>query len=122
MDVNKIGRLSFDDFKTQMEREEVRSLFSYLEMDVTDVSAFFRLLDVDRTESLDVEEFVIGCLRLCGISNKIDMDISMQEVKLMTRGILSTIQEHESKFLDKLCTIDSKLTKVRTGLKETMFV
>ena len=66
-----------------MKRNDIAALFNLFELDVLDAISFFRLLDTDRNGGVDVDEFVMGCLRMRGHSNMIDMDISVQEIKRM---------------------------------------
>ena len=61
------------------------STFNLFELDVRDAISFFYLLDADHSGGVDVEEFVMGCLRVRGQANMIDLEISVQEIKRMAR-------------------------------------
>jgi len=116
MDTEGTGRLTLQDFTAHMEREEVRSLLSYFTLDITDAVAFFRLLDVDMSGSVDIEEFVMGCLRLRGTSNRIDMEITVQETKTITRDILNTVREQEERYNESVAALQDAVGKLQAKI------
>jgi len=122
MDTAGTGRLTMQDFIAHMEREEVRSLLSYFTLDITDAVAFFRLLDVDMNGSVDIEEFVMGCLRLRGTSNRIDMEISVQETKTITRDILNIVSEQEERYNESVAALQDAVGKLHAKINSTEIV
>jgi len=88
MDSASSGMISREQFEVQMQREDIVAMFHLFDLDVLDAISFFELLDADRSGGVDVEEFVMGCLRMRGHSNMVDMEISVQEIKRMTRDTL----------------------------------
>uniref|UniRef100_A0A7S0ZVN0 EF-hand domain-containing protein n=1 Tax=Noctiluca scintillans TaxID=2966 RepID=A0A7S0ZVN0_NOCSC len=93
MDQNGTGFIGRVDFEERLQRPEVQSLLSYFNFDVTDATAFFKLLDVDESGYVDIEEFTVGCLRMHGKSNAIDMEISIQETKRLVLFIAEALRE-----------------------------
>lgn len=81
LDRHGCGQLTQTTFAKRMQSPDVQALFSYFKFDIVDPDAFFKLLDVDRNGVVDIEEFTVGCLRMHGKSNAIDMDIAIQEIK-----------------------------------------
>merc|ERR1711871_1041147 len=47
--------------------------FKALKLDISDVHTLFVLLDRDREGSIDIDEFVVGCMRLRGEATSLDM-------------------------------------------------
>merc|ERR1712122_296489 len=67
-------------------------MLSYFNFNTLDAKSFFARLDVDGSGAVDIEEFVVGCLRMHGKSNAIDMEISIQETKTLANAIARTVQ------------------------------
>jgi len=134
MDPDETGLIYRADFEEQLQRPEVQSLLSYFNFDVMDATAFFTLLDVDGSGCVDIEEFTVGCLRMHGKSNAIDMEISVQETKRLVLSIESALQqetkqiqtgivsvmqesrEHELVLLGKISTIEKSLLGIEERL------
>uniref|UniRef100_A0A7S1F4Z2 EF-hand domain-containing protein n=1 Tax=Noctiluca scintillans TaxID=2966 RepID=A0A7S1F4Z2_NOCSC len=98
MDPDDTGFIGKVDFEEQLQRPVVQSLLSFFNFDVTDATAFFKLLDVDENGCVDIEEFTVGCLRMHGKSNAIDMEISIQETKRLVLSIAQELRGDPAKF------------------------
>jgi len=85
IDTSSNGSFTLEDLKAQLQRHEVNMLFSLLGIDVSDAVSFFNLLDVDGSGSVQIEEFVMGCLRLQGRSGMMNMEINIQETGRIVR-------------------------------------
>jgi len=81
IDTKSHGAITLDDFTEQMEREEVRMLFAMLGLDVSDAVSFFELLDVDGSIDLEIDEFVMGCMRFRGNPSNVNLECSVLEAK-----------------------------------------
>eukprot|EP00913_Durusdinium_trenchii_P001241 g1143.t1 len=53
--------------------EEVQTYFESIDLDIWDAWSFFKLLDLDSGGAIEVEEFLMGCLRLRGNARAMDM-------------------------------------------------
>jgi len=93
MDVAGCGMLSMADFRQQLQEPEVQVLLSHFKFDIVDSDSFFTLLDVDGNGTVDIEEFVVGCLRMHGKSNAIDMEISIQETKQIAKRLVHDMEQ-----------------------------
>merc|ERR1712136_375299 len=89
LDTHHRGCLSLNDFCEQMEDREVQAIFSLMGVEVTDAKAFFQLLDVDNTELVELDEFVMGCMRFKSKSSQVSMECSILEIKKMTEKSLA---------------------------------
>lgn len=87
LDVDASGTISFDEFISHLEREEVCALFSVLGIEVSDAISFFEALDVDGSHELEIDEFVMGCLNLRGNVRTVDVATLLRENKRLMQRI-----------------------------------
>lgn len=67
------GVVTFDMLQEQFSTPAVREYFESLGLDVSDAWSFFKLLDVDGGGAVEIEEFLLGCLRLRGQARAMDI-------------------------------------------------
>jgi len=106
IDQDESGTITLEEFKSALEREEVMVLLSALGLDVWDAIGVFNLIDIDRNEVLEIEEFVMGCQCFRGMATALDLAHLTTEVKKigkhckeqlrMNVEILEQLQEKES--------------------------
>ena len=72
-----------------MRPQDVSTLFSVLGIEITDPQSFFGLLDQDRSGYVEIDEFVVVCLRLRGRSGMMNMEISVQEISGQIKKIMT---------------------------------
>jgi len=65
-DMNGSEDISFQEFKHCLQSPDTLAFFGHLEIDVSDAKSLFELLDRRRTNVLERDDFVLGCLRLRG--------------------------------------------------------
>lgn len=97
IDADHSGTITVEEFENHIQDDAVQAYFAALELETSDAWTFFRLLDTEKTEAIDVEEFVLGCLRMKGAAKGIDLAKLLYEQKRMMRG-LQLFVEH----LDRL--------------------
>merc|ERR1712136_232364 len=115
MDKEDTGQISKAEFEAHLRRPDVQGLFQFFNLDILDAAAFFTLLDVDGNGHVDIEEFVVGCLRMHGKANAIDMEISIQETKALARAIDKKLQssaEHQLLLSDKLHRVEATVSLI----------
>ena len=66
-------------FEEKLKSPAVQQYFQTLGLDVWDAWSFFKLLDQDAGGSVEVEEFLMGCLRLRGHATAIDVVKILQD-------------------------------------------
>jgi len=75
--------ITLEEFTEHLEDESIKTMLGVLEIEVADAIAFFDVLDVDKTEELDIDEFVMGCIYLKGAAKMVNVATLMRENKLM---------------------------------------
>jgi len=100
--------ISMEEMKRALQREDVSTLFSVLGIEITDAAAFFDLLDQDHSGFVEIDEFVVVCLRLRGRSGMINMEISIQEISGHTKKIVSLMRSS----LEAVERVERRLTKL----------
>ena len=113
IDANNTGSISQEDFIETMEREDVRLLFTNLGLDVVDAVSFFNLLDVDGSVELEIDEFVMGCMRFRGNPTSVNLECSVLEAK----QLLVKSMTRQKKTNDKVVTIAELLRSVCEALQ-----
>merc|ERR1712129_194924 len=83
MDTTGTGRLNYEEFHEHMQDPRVQCYLYALGLDTSDVGRLFGLLDTDNSADVDVEEFLVGCLRLKGNARSIDVYAMMRDLKLL---------------------------------------
>jgi len=81
MDDDGQGTISMEEFESKLKDERVVAFFNALKLDVSDARVLFRLLDVDDSGDITIQEFLDGCYELQGESRSLDMKIMQIEVK-----------------------------------------
>lgn len=73
------GAITYEMFEEKLKSPAVQQYFQTLGLDVWDAWSFFKLLDQDAGGSVEVEEFLMGCLRLRGHATAIDVVKILQD-------------------------------------------
>mmetsp|Transcript_12991 Transcript_12991/g.30901 ORF Transcript_12991/g.30901 Transcript_12991/m.30901 type:complete len:636 (+) Transcript_12991:61-1968(+) len=96
---DKTGVITFAMFEEQINSPAVKAYFEVLGLDVWDAWSFFKLLDLDDGGDVEIEEFLMGCLRLRGTARAIDVGklIHDQTWLMRTHGKFQTYVEVELK-------------------------
>lgn len=74
-DLDKSGTLSWEEFRAHLENQKVRAYFQTLDLDVSQAHVLFELLDADGSDSVTIDEFLDGCMRLKGQAKSIDLNM-----------------------------------------------
>merc|ERR1712192_143744 len=76
-----------DDFETVVADQKMVAYWNALGLDITDAKSLFVLLDRDHTGTIDIEEFLVGMLRLKGGARSLDMAKLQMEVEWMVEAM-----------------------------------
>jgi len=81
MDDDRSGTVTLQEIKEYFSDPRVMSYFQVLGIDPNDTEKLFRLIDDDDSGDVNVEEFLLGCMRLKGGARSIDVHQLLHEVK-----------------------------------------
>jgi len=81
--VDKTGTLCWDEFQQYLKEEKIQAYFQSLDFDVSQARTLFKLLDRDNSDSVDINEFVLGCMKMKGHSRSVDVNMLMYETQRM---------------------------------------
>ena len=85
IDCDQTGKITLEELKDIMNRKDVNAIFATVGLEVSNATSFFKLLDVDDSNSLEVDEFVVGCLKIRGMAKAVDLQTLMYENKRMIK-------------------------------------
>jgi len=130
LDKDDKGFLTLEQFKSHLELAEVQALFSFLGLEVWDAVRLFEALDVDGSDELEIDEFVMGCMQLRGLAKNVDIIPPIQKIvrnnKNMTkrlmkmtdrtcerldhleRSVMQTVKSMDTCFLEKTESVKRK--------------
>jgi len=108
MDEGQQGELSAHAFEEHINEPQVAAYFRALDMDLNHAWKLFTLLDPDSSGTIDLEEFVEGCLKLRGPATRLDMEmvLSVARNTAKRQNMLAGKLENLEKQLHK--TLQSK--------------
>merc|ERR1712232_674926 len=85
--------------------EEMVAFCTSLEIDATDVAQFFSILSAGGNRSVDVETFVIGCIKLKGFAKSMDL----MDLTIRLKNYFQDIRMNMWEALDKLESVGDNL-------------
>jgi len=87
IDRNSSGHITIQELEKRIEDTEVQAYFASLELDIHDAWTFFKLLDTDEGNTIQIEEFLLGCMRLRGSAKALDMAKLLHEQQLLSKHL-----------------------------------
>eukprot|EP00929_Paragymnodinium_shiwhaense_P050583 TRINITY_DN25464_c0_g1_i2.p1 TRINITY_DN25464_c0_g1~~TRINITY_DN25464_c0_g1_i2.p1 ORF type:complete len:619 (+),score=115.88 TRINITY_DN25464_c0_g1_i2:232-2088(+) len=100
------GELTAETFEEHVNTKAVHEYFAMLELDTSDAWMLFQLLDDDGSGTIDIEEFVDGCLRLKGTARSIDLAKLSNEVKQNSQKFHEDLDKLRDQLGDVLRPLD----------------
>jgi len=92
MDEDGNGTLTTSEFNDALRDDCVKAFFHALKLDVQDAVTLFKLLDVDQSGSISVDEFMEGCYELQGETRNIDAKIMKMQLAWLVEQVESLRQ------------------------------
>lgn len=106
-DLDRSGTLSFKEFQTHLRDPLVKAYFSGLDIDPSEASIIFTILDADKSNELLIDEFVNGIMKLKGSATKLDV-----------MAMMFDHAKQNMKF-DRLCEfVETELYEIRSCLNK----
>lgn len=100
--VQKSGKVTWADFQAHLEDPHLQSYLHAIDVDKADAHELFYLLDAHQDGSVEVEEFVNGCLSLDGPAKAIDLAAFVKETRHMNEKWIKQAQ-FVNKSLVQIC-------------------
>jgi len=108
-DTDGSGNVTFDELEFLLDdSSRVRAYFAGLDLDPSEARSMFVLMDLDKSGSVDIDEFVDGCLKIKGHAKSIDVLSIMYDN--------ANQYEYFTRLLDKL-SHDMEQLKGRSGVR-----
>jgi len=95
-DEDESGSISWKEFEKNVCSPEVGAYLRALDLEATQVEGLFKLLDTDAEGTVDIDEFVMGCLRLKGSAKTVDVATIMYDQKIMESKLLRVLHYIQS--------------------------
>lgn len=115
VDSGHVGKITLEQFLVFWELPEVRAQFAVMGLEISDAITFFQSLDVDGSQDVVLEEFVMGCMNLRGGAKTLDMATVMRENK----RISTKLAKHSKRLEAQLTSLELQMTTVeRLGLEK----
>jgi len=112
-DVDGTLQLELHTFESHLRDRDVLAYLKFLEIDVYEARELFQLLDVDETGAVDIDEFVIGMMRLKGAAKGVDVANLMYENKKISVRLVAFMKFVEDNFTALGESLDVDMSKLR---------
>merc|ERR1712039_864721 len=98
LDMDQSENITLQEFKTSMDNEIMAAYMISIGLELHDVEAFFETV-CGRDESVNIDEFVEGCMSMRGAATALDVQKQLHEARLLK------CQLHEVQNEVKSCTM-----------------
>eukprot|EP00747_Dinoflagellata_sp_TGD_P107646 gnl/TRDRNA2_/TRDRNA2_170181_c3_seq3.p1 gnl/TRDRNA2_/TRDRNA2_170181_c3~~gnl/TRDRNA2_/TRDRNA2_170181_c3_seq3.p1 ORF type:complete len:349 (-),score=46.27 gnl/TRDRNA2_/TRDRNA2_170181_c3_seq3:34-990(-) len=98
MDIDASGGVTIHEMEQLIKGEKMHAWLEAMDLDPDDAWEFFRLLDTDEGNTVDLGEFVTGCLKLRGMAKGIDLAVLMAETRWMRKRLSRFMNYVEQQF------------------------
>merc|ERR1712039_246314 len=82
LDQDMSGSISIDEIEEHLQDPAVRDFFRLIDVDETEAQCLFDILDNSGDGTIDLEEFLNGCLRLQGQAKSLDLFILTRDTRM----------------------------------------
>merc|ERR1712187_354928 len=106
------GAVTLEEFEKYLEDDSILTYFNALGLDIDAAWSLFLLLDTDETGTVDIEEFVLGCVRLKGASKRLDVAV----LKLEVENICSNVKYLRDSLVDLRSGINDEFESLKKRL------
>lgn len=115
LDSSGDGTIRLDELEEHLERDRMKAFLKTIDIDIGDAWTFFKLLDSNYDGSIDMHEFVEGCLRLSGNAKSIHVAQMMYE----NQWIMDKLNEMGSLMQTVSRTAVHSVSRSRSRLHDT---
>jgi len=104
------GSLSWEEFQEHMDKPHVKAYFQALELDVSQAHHLFVMLDADESNSVGIDEFIEGCVRLRGGARSVDVSMVLLQCKKLSEQ-LNSLARKSSRQTELIQTVAGRSNK-----------
>jgi len=87
VDTDESGLVTISEFETLLTDDALQAHFAAMEIEFDDAWTLFKLIDKDMTNCIDIDEFVLGCMRLRGAAKGIDVAQLLENSKVLLKRV-----------------------------------
>jgi len=116
IDVDRDGFLTLSEFEKGLQEPDVQSYLESLELTVQEARMLFNLLDAGGSNTIELEDFVLGCLQLRGSARNFDVALLRLECRYLCEWLHSTHEERCT--MEALPTLGSCAGPVDHGFQQ----
>lgn len=92
------GVITINELDTLLNSDLTRAYFQAMELDSIDTWTLFKLIDVDRSGMVEIEEFISGCEALRGAAKSLDIANMLYENRALAKKLFNFMIYAESQF------------------------
>lgn len=81
LDVDESGKVSYEEFCNGLNDPSALAFASTLGVEITDLKQFFMVLSEGGTRDVDIETFVLGCIKMRGAAKSMDVVALQEEIR-----------------------------------------
>lgn len=90
------GVLTMAEFQSKLGSPLMQEYFRAIDLDVSEAQHLFRLLDLEDTGAINLDEFLGGCVRLHGPAKALDLALLIHETQRLTHSFHAHVRMMES--------------------------
>mmetsp|Transcript_141356 Transcript_141356/g.352481 ORF Transcript_141356/g.352481 Transcript_141356/m.352481 type:complete len:249 (+) Transcript_141356:2-748(+) len=121
LDHGNSGVVSLRQLSRLYNNEALASFLATLDLEPSDLGMLFNILDEDRSDTIDQDEFISGCLRLKGSAKAFDLAALRYEQKRITEKLCDFMVFVEQKFESHWESSASNDSEARAGAPHADF-
>jgi len=95
IDVDNSGFIDLSEFELMLSRAHVQAVLHSIGLRFSKTWDLFRLLDKKGSHKVALEEFVDGCMQLCGHDSSVDIATILDELKRLEKSLLHQVKAIE---------------------------
>merc|ERR1712039_876973 len=102
LDADGSNTISLDEWLHFSGKQEAMAVMNLIGLDASRTKDIWKLLDLDGTNELDLQEFCVGCMQLCGAAKMVDVETLMRNNKKLMKRCTDRIDEIRTHINDTL--------------------